>query len=271
VQVEQDQTIRTGATASVIAHLSLLALLVLLSEVRPLDSATEPVAVNIVTPSEIEPEQPKPDEPQQQVALPEPAPIEQPALPAPSAPAPPAPQAASAPEQPSIPPPAQPENRASAPPPKAQVGSASAGYRPAEPDLSVKYNVLLGLPPELPPLAAAPGKSDEGFDETSVPADISASAIGAFRRHLKSCSKLPASVKASDHIMVKLRVFLTQDGMLAADPAIGGGSANPKAIELLQNAIAGLKQCQPYKMLPADRYGEWKVLDLDFTPKDFSG
>ena len=44
-----------------------------------------------------------------------------------------------------------------------------------------------------------------------------------------------------------------------------------KAIELLHSAIAGLKQCQPYKMLPADRYGEWKVLDLDFTPKDFSG
>jgi len=78
-------------------------------------------------------------------------------------------------------------------------------------------------------------------------------------------------VQPSDHVMVKLRVFLTQDGRLAAEPAIGGGSANLKAIELLQNAIAGLKQCQPYKMLPADRYGEWKVLDLDFTPKDFSG
>jgi hypothetical protein len=24
-------------------------------------------------------------------------------------------------------------------------------------------------------------------------------------------------------------------------------------------------------MLPADRYGEWKVLDLSFTPRDFSG
>ena len=78
-------------------------------------------------------------------------------------------------------------------------------------------------------------------------------------------------MQPSDHIRVKLRVFLTQDGRLAAEPAIGGGSANMKAIELLQNAIAGLKQCQPYRMLPADRYGEWKVLDLDFTPKDFSG
>jgi len=286
-RVEQDQAIRTGATASVIAHLSLLALLVLLSEVRPLDSATEPVEVNIVTPSEIEPEQPKPAEPQ--FTFPTLSPTEQAASPASSAPQPPtqppaAPQAASAPQQPATPQTPQtpqPDRRAAATPPKAEPpkpaepksepGSPSAGYRPAEPDISVKYNVLLGLPPDLPPPTATPGKSDEGFDVSTVSADISSSVIAEFRRHLKSCSKLPASVQPSDHIRVKLRVFLTQDGRLAAEPAIGGGSANMKAIELLQNAIAGLKQCQPYKMLPADRYGEWKVLDLDFTPKDFSG
>jgi hypothetical protein len=282
-RVEQDQAIRTGTAASVIAHLSLLALLVLLSEVRPLDSAAEPVEVNIVTPSEIEPEQPKPAEPQ--FTFPTLSPTEQAASPAPSppptpAPAPAAPQAASAPQQPKPEPP-QPDRRAAASPPKAEApkpaepkaepGSPSAGYRQAEPDLSVKYNVLLGLPPDLPPPTAAPGKSDEGFDVTTVSADISSNIIAEFRRHLKSCSKLPASVQPSDHIRVKLRVFLTQDGRLAAEPAIGGGSANMKAIELLQNAIAGLKQCQPYRMLPADRYGEWRVLDLDFTPKDFSG
>jgi hypothetical protein len=134
----------------------------------------------------------------------------------------------------------------------------------------VKYNVMLGLPTELPPPSGS-RKSDEGFEETTSNADISSTVIAEFRRSLKSCSKLPASVQPSDHIMVKVRVFMTQDGRLAADPMVGGGSANPKAIELLQSAIAGLKQCQPYKMLPAERYGEWKVLDLDFTPKDFSG
>jgi len=34
-------------------------------------------------------------------------------------------------------------------------------------------------------------------------------------------------------------------------------------------AIRALQACQPYAMLPADRYGEWKVLDLSFTPRDF--
>ncbi len=265
--MEQDQAIRTGAAASVIAHLSLLALLVLLSDIHPLDSAMEPIAVNIVTSGEIEPERLEPAEPQP--VWPEKSAPAEPVLPASPAAAPTTPQVEGTPQQPAKPGP-PPDRSAAATPPKAELGSASAGYRRPEPDLSVKYNVLLGLPPALPPLAA-PGKSDEGFDETAVTADISSSALIAFRRHLKDCSKLPSSVQPSDHVMVKLRIFLTQDGRLAAEPAIGGGSANVKAIELLQSAIAGLKQCQPYTMLPADRYGEWKVLDLDFTPKDFSG
>src|SRR5262245_45705611 len=271
-RVEQDQAIRTtGATASVIVHLSLLALLVLLSEVQPLGSATEPVAVNIVTPDEVEaekkselkPEQ-KPDEPQ--FTLPDPLSVAQP----PAATAAAAPQPARALQPAAKPQAAQPERRAAAvaatapgaaaPPatvmPPAQLGSAAPGYQPAAPDLSVKYNVMLGLPAELPP-PTHPGKSDEGFEEKTSNVDISSTVIAEFRRSLKACSKLPASVQPSDHIMVKLRVLLTQDGRLAADPMVGGGSANPKAIELLQSAIAGLKQCQPYKMLPADRYGEW--------------
>jgi hypothetical protein len=266
--VEQEQAIRRGAAASVIAHLSLVALLVLLSDVHPFDSAMEPIAVNIVTSGEIEPEKLQPAGPQ--LALQEKSAPAELVLPASPAPAPATPQVAGMPQQPAKPDAPQPDLSAAAGPPQAQPGSASAGYRRPEPDLSIKYNVLLGLPPELPPLAA-PGKSDEGFDETAVTADISSSALAAFRRHLKSCSKLPASVQPSDHVIVKLRVFLTQDGRLAAEPAIGGGSANVKAIELLQSAIAGLKQCQPYTMLPVDRYGEWKTLDLDFTPKDFSG
>ena len=157
--------------------------------------------------------------------------------------------------------------------PQATLGSSSPGYKPPEPDLSVKYNVMLGLPPELPPPASSSGqKADDGYDATAVAmtADVASSVVAEFRRHLKTCSKLPASVEPSDHIMVRLRVFMTPDGKLAGAPAIGGGSATIKAIDLMQSAIDALKACQPYTMLPADRYGEWKALDLIFTPKDFA-
>ena len=276
-RLEQDQAIRTGVTASAIAHLSIVALLVLMSEVHPFGSSSEPIAVDIVTPQEIEPEKPKERlEPEETTPfkLPDPAVSAQQASSSPGAAPEPARQAAATPPQSAAPQQAsRPERRgtsaAAAPP--AQLGSASPAYRPPEPDLSVKYNVLLGLPMDTPPMIN-PGKSDDGFDATaSSAADVSSSVIAEFKNHLKTCSKLPPSVKPSDHLIVKLRVLLAQDGRLAAEPAIGGGSANMKAIELLQSAIAAVKQCQPYKMLPVDRYGEWKVLDLDFTPKDFSG
>jgi len=48
-------------------------------------------------------------------------------------------------------------------------------------------------------------------------------------------------------------------------------SASAKGPLLMQSAIVALKACQPYAMLPADRYREWKVLDLTFTPQDFTG
>jgi hypothetical protein len=131
---------------------------------------------------------------------------------------------------------------------------------------------MLGLPETLPPPAASSGSTGgDGFDATaSSEANISSSVISDFRRHLKSCSKLPASITPSDRLVVKLRVQMTVDGMLATDPLVAGGSANPKALDLLRSAVQALKACQPYTMLPTDRYGEWKVLDLNFTPRDFS-
>jgi outer membrane biosynthesis protein TonB len=299
-RVDQDQAIRTGVTASAIAHLTIVALLVLMSEVHPLGSSTESIAVDIVTPQEVEAEKPKAEvkpevkaeEPQ--LKLPETSvfdqkaasqqstsqqspskqpPSKQQSAAAASSPAAAPAQAASAAPQAAAPQqaPKPQQSAASGAAPPAQLGAALPGYKPPEPDLSVKYNVVLGLPIDAAPMAN-PGKSDDGFDATaSDKADISSSVIEQFRKHLKSCSKLPASVQPSDHIMVKLRVMMTRDGRLVADPAIGGGSANIKAIEMLQSAIAALKQCQPYKMLPVDRYGEWRVLDLEFTPKDFSG
>ena len=64
---------------------------------------------------------------------------------------------------------------------------------------------------------------------------------------------------------------MTPDGRLAADPILIEASASMKGPLLMQGAISALQACQPYAMLPADRYGEWKVLDLSFTPQDFSG
>ena len=128
----------------------------------------------------------------------------------------------------------------------------------AEPDLTVKYGVQLGLP-------------EGGGAVVTEKADIEPLAIEAFRRHLRSCSTLPAAVARTDKVRIVLRAFFVPDGSLRTTPTLIEASASIKGPLLMQAAIQALQACQPYTMLPADRYQEWKVLDLVFTPQDFAG
>ncbi|XIA63185.1 hypothetical protein ACFIOY_28755 [Bradyrhizobium sp. TZ2] len=169
-------------------------------------------------------------------------------------------------------------------PPAAQLQAAAQPGPPtavpaftrSEPDLSVKYQVMLGLPPDLSPtLASAPAQArdqaDDNFDAPATQAaDVAKSLVTEFRRHLKTCSKLPASLTSADDVKVKLRVLMTPQGRLAAEPILIEASASIKGPLLMQSAISALSACQPYAMLPMDRYGEWKVLDVSFTPQDFN-
>ena len=233
-------------------------MVMIFAEVHPFGLVTaEPILVDIVSPDEAtpplrkeEPPKPKPSdafdissketatppepavEPQQQAALSTPPPVRQ---------------------------------QASAQPPPA---SPVPGFVPPEPDLSIKYHVMLGLPPELPQ-DMPKGKSDDFDAPASKTADIDSSIVTEFRRHLKKCSKLPGSIEPSDKLKVTLRVRMTLEGKLAAEPVLIEATASPKGSVLMQGAIAALQACQPYAMLPAERYGEWKVLDLSFTPLDF--
>jgi hypothetical protein len=265
------QVIGSDVTASAVAHLALLALVLLFSEVHPFGSVTaEPIAVDIVAPQEIM---------EKVESYPAPTPLPDFSEIAKS-------DAASAPPPaPKLSAPAQLQKQAAlaepraglqmtADQPQAQPATTMPAYKPPEPDLSIKYHVLLGLPPDMSPsLAPAPrsGDASDNFDApASKAADIASSPVAEFRRHLRTCSKLPASLTASDDIKVKLRVFMTHDGKLAIDPMLIEASASMKGPLLMQSAISALRACQPYAMLPADRYGEWKVLDLSFTPKDFA-
>ena len=292
--------IRSGIAASALGHLLALGIVLLLAEVHPFGSVTaEPMTVDLVSPAEAPPA-PAKEEP---VVPPKTRPADAldlgskptAAAPASSAPPPPAaaqsqaqaqaqPQAqAQTPPQPqkqaAISPPSRPNRQqaaaqapppqpASAPPPQPQPASAAPAYTPPQPDVSVKYHVMLGLPPELPPAKSG----DDTFDAPAAKAaDISSNLVAEFRRHLKACAKLPDTIDPSDRVKIVLRVLMTQEGRLAAEPILIEASASAKGPLLMQGAISALQSCQPYAMLPVDRYGEWKILDLSFTPRDFAG
>ena len=270
--MEPRRYIRSGIAVSALGHLSILAVVLIFAEVHPFGSVTaEPIAVDIVTSEEAaqvpeKPEPPKPDPSDAFDLSSKSAPSEAPA---------PAPQPAPSPETTAPAPSSQRPDRREAvaqpPAPSTSPTSPLPAYVAPEPDLSIKYQVLLGLPPDLPP-SLPQATSGDAFDgPASKAADLASSLVTEFRRHLKTCSKLPPSIASSDKVKIVLRVFMTPEAKLAAEPVLIEASASAKGPLLMQGAISALEACQPYAMLPVDRYGEWKVLDLSFTPQDFAG
>jgi hypothetical protein len=259
--------IRSGTAVSIITHLAVLTVGLGYAGVRPFETIpTEAIAVDIVSPAEVEeakkeipPKTPPPLE------IPDFSTKDQPA--AASKPAPP-PQQASQQQTPPAPRPnpkadakqatIQPQP-AAASQPSAPPQSAASWRRP-EPDLSVKYPVNLGLPT----------RSGDDFDApASSTAKVATSDIAKFREHLKTCSVLPSPITPTDKVTIVLRASFLPDGSLANPPLLIEYSASAKGPLLMQAAVKALQECQPYTVLPADKYDEWKVLDLSFTPRDF--
>lgn len=328
--MEPRKIIRTDIAASAIAHLTLVGLIILISEVHPFHSAPpETVSVDIVTPEQVKQEEAKAEEKAEEkakeevkekapdptpdlqlpkidfadkdkAAAPKPAAKQQPASQSsPKAPPspepqqkrpppsqapkqqanaqpqaqPPLPQAQQPQQQPpqsQLPPQQPPPQPAEQPPPAMpQPQAAPPAYQPPEPDVTVKYGVMLGLPPELPIEPKDAPKDDGGDAKDSIGAKLPPEIIAELRRHLRSCAKLPAGVAPTDAVRIKLRAVLATDGTLARPPILIEAPPSAKGVAIVKSAMSALQACQPYKMLPADKYGEWKVMDLSFTPQDF--
>jgi outer membrane biosynthesis protein TonB len=299
--MELRKIIRTDIAASAVAHLTLVALIIVISEVHPFRSQLpETVSVDIVTPEEVKQEEAKAEEKaKEEAAKKPPEPMPELRLPkldvtekADPAAKPAAKQQAASqssqqkarpePEQPTQqkqPPPSQaPKQRESTaqlqpqqPPQQPQPQAAPPAYQAPEPDVTLKYGVMLGLPPELPIEPKDAPKGDGGDARDSIGAKLPPEVIAEFRRHLRSCAKLPAGVDPTDTVHIKLRTVLAIDGTLARPPILIEAPPSAKGVALVKSATSALQACQPYRMLPADKYGEWKVMDLPFSPRDFGG
>ncbi len=304
--MEPRKIIRTDIAASAIAHVTLVALIILISEVHPFHATSpETVSVDIVTSEQLKEQEAKeevkdkPPEPTPDLKLPKldftdtdksetarqqaaSSSSSQPkASPEPPQPQPQpsqAPKREANAQQPQTQPPPQQQQPSPQPqpvqqPPVAmpQPQAAPPAYLPPEPDVTVKYGVMLGLPPELPPPPKDVPKDDGGDAKDSIGAKLPLEVIAEFRRHLKSCAKLPAGVSPTDNVHIKLRAVLATDGTLVRPPILIEAPPSAKGPLLVHSAMSALVACQPYKMLPIDKYQEWKVLDLPFTPQDFGG
>jgi hypothetical protein len=269
-----------GLAISCIAHLALLTPVVYLAGANPFDTApADAITVDIVSPEEAG-EAPKPDAAAAGGATTSATntfDIPTAGAPSTATPAEPSPQ-----PQPPSPPaaratgqditrqavaqaqPAEPARPAPAWLPQPFAPAAPEPAQPEETDITNMFAMPLTLPG---------GKVGGKYDSQAVDrADISNDSVAAFRNHLKTCSTRPAGL--APDVKVVMRVYLKPDGSLAA-----GLPQNPEPIKvdgvstgggaLFQSAVAAVRRCQPYKMLPPERYEEWKRLDVTFTPQNF--
>ncbi len=240
--------VASGLTVSVLIHLALVGTVLIVSPLVGRPAPVYSVPVELVTPDEVPADKPKPDEPDKSTKPDRPDQSTQ------STPTDAQPQTAAALP---LPPPSLPLDAFSPPQPPA---SRQAAAPPPPSGPAEQLANLIGLPI----VGASGGPAD-------TQADLTSSAIAAFKAHVQSCWAMPpALANASARLHILIRVNLRRDGRLAAEPEPMGGSGGADAEQavgvLLPSAIEVLKKCQPYNVLPADKYNEWHALDLSFSP-----
>jgi hypothetical protein len=99
--------------------------------------------------------------------------------------------------------------------------------------------------------------------DTNVPGyDWTAS----FRERVSVCSKLPEGVEPGDKVSIKVRVSFNRDGTVASPPRLLVPTPSAKQQALMEGAVDALERCQPFTMLPAEKYKQWKTMEFHVTP-----
>jgi hypothetical protein len=101
--------------------------------------------------------------------------------------------------------------------------------------------------------------------------DLTRDEIAEFKTHLSKCWVVPAGVPSSPGFDVLIRIALNPDGTLGTAPELIRAPASLAGPPLVDSAKQALRQCQPYGTLPAEKYLDWKILDLTFTAQGPSG
>ena len=220
-----------------------------------------------VAPTVIEP----PPEPPSEV-LPTPAP------PPPPPPPPEEVEVAPEPDQKPEPPPEPPKvAEAAKPPPKPPVPRQRPKPEPPQPQFSVD-SVLALLDsrtpkPPVPPQAQVAETVTKGLGaQTASTLDLR----DALLSQIRECWNVPVGAPTPEKLIVQVRVFLARDGSLAQPPLLepqtrAAAASNPYMRTAAEAALRAVNVCEPYKLLPVDRYDSWREIVMTFDPSRMVG
>jgi hypothetical protein len=266
---------RVGLIISVIIHVALFLWIMVAPGEKPFDPArADPVFVDLVSPKDVprlaEPEPAKPETAKSEVPAFEPPKAEpKPAALKPSlaraAPRTPEPPKSEPPKtetpKPETPKPEPPKPVLAADPkpsPKPAPKTAAAPSVEDQAAAANRFARMLNLP------TASLTGSGGGLPSENR-SKLSGADIAKFKAQVSKCWVAPDDVPSAPGFNVLIRVVLKPDGALGAEPGLVLAPASMAGPLLVESAKQALAQCQPYNFLPADKYQDWKVLELGFS------
>jgi hypothetical protein len=98
----------------------------------------------------------------------------------------------------------------------------------------------------------------------------------ALLAQIRECWNVPVGAPTPEKLIVQVRVFLARDGSLAQPPLLepstrAAAASNPYMRTAAEAALRAVNVCEPYKLLPADRYDAWREIVMTFDPSRMIG
>jgi hypothetical protein len=254
--------LRSCLAISVAIHAVIMLWLALGPGARTLGPASaEPILVDLVAPQdapstdaqkteELKAEEPKAEEPK-----PEPVKSEQP-RPTPRKPEPPKPDSPKA---------GLDANQQPAPKNDSKSDSKTAAQDSAEERAATAARLawMLNLPTDTSTSLAAPPSEEKS--------NLAREEVAAFKAQVSKCWVAPAGMPNTPDANVLIRIALNPDGTLGTAPELIAAPVSIDGRPLAESAKRALRKCQPYAVLPAGKYRDWKILDMSFTAQGPAG
>jgi hypothetical protein len=253
---------RTCIVISVVIHAAVMLWHMLAPSAKTFDPANaEPIMVDLVPPKDL-PQGTEPEPPKSEESKPTDAKSEQAKSELPRSAALKSPRPEPAKPQPEKPQPDKPDPAASQKPaPKSNSKTADDNVEDRA-ATAARLAWMLNLPVETAASLAAPPSESKS--------NLTSEEIAELKAQVSRCWVVPAGVPSTPGFDVLLRIALRPDGTLGAAPELIRAPASLAGPPLVDSAKRALQKCQPYG-LPADKYQDWKILDLSFTAQGLSG
>jgi hypothetical protein len=98
---------------------------------------------------------------------------------------------------------------------------------------------------------------------------MTASEIDLLRSTISHCWNMPAGAPNPETLVVRLKLFLNEDGTVARQPELidtaGRASSDPYFRAAAEAAVRAVQVCAPYS-LPVDKYDDWSEITINFRP-----